>query len=309
MLPIWVVAAESKVQGSGMKKFSDDHSRVVILGAGRGGSAMIDLLLQDGLVEIVAVVDHESESLGIKRANELHIPTYTDLEEALLASAPCIVFNLTGNEAMEEVVSNILGTGAVVGGMEARLMWRMVNDLREAKDKLEFQATHDELTALFNRRYMLAEMERDLNKVVRYHIPFSLALIDLDHFKAVNDTYGHAAGDIVLKHVTSLLKTSARNVDVIGRWGGEEFLILLPHIGADDAKCAVEKWLATVRSKPVPVSSVTSITPSFSAGVVTFQKTDMSPDIQEVIDTLLARADESLYAAKHAGRGCVVGDA
>jgi len=292
-----------------MRKLRDDPSRVVILGAGSGGAAMMELLMQEDLVEIVAVVDHELEALGIKRAAELEIPVYTDIEEALLASAPCVVFNLTGNEMVEAVASDILGTGAVIGGMEARLMWRMVNDLHEAKNKLEFQATHDELTGLFNRRHMLVEMERELNQVIRYHLPFSLALIDLDHFKRVNDTHGHAVGDAVLKHVSDKLKTSARNVDIIGRWGGEEFLVLLPHSWADDAKRAVEKWLTAVKSESVPVSSGVEVSVSFSAGVATFERCDESSDIQVVIDTLLARADESLYAAKHAGRGCVIGDA
>ncbi len=291
-----------------MKKLRDDPSRVVILGAGSGGSAMIDLLSQEDLVEIVAVVDHESEAIGIRQARELQIPVYTDIEKALLASAPCVVFNLTGNEMVEAVASDILGTGAVIGGMEARLMWRMVNNLHEAKAKLQFQATHDELTGLYNRRHMLTEMERELNQVIRYHVPFSLALMDLDHFKRVNDTHGHAAGDAVLKHVAGLVKSSARNVDIMGRWGGEEFLVLLPHIGAVDAKHAVEKWLEAVCSEPVSISSEVSITPSFSAGVATFRKSDMSSDIQEVIDALLARADERLYVAKSEGRRCVVGD-
>jgi len=291
-----------------MTHLRDDPSRVVILGAGQGCLAMMDLFTREDLVDIVGVIDHGEDAPGLKRAAELQIPIYNDIEEGLKASAPCVAFNLTGNEMVEAVASDILGTGAVVGGMQAKLMWRMVNDLREAKDKLEFQATHDELTGLFNRRHMVAEMERELNQVIRYHVPFSLALIDLDHFKRVNDTYGHAAGDIVLKHVASLVKKSARNVDIMGRWGGEEFLILLPHVGSDDAKRAVEKWLHAIRSKAVSVSSESSVTLSFSAGVATFQKSDISSDIQEVIDTLLARADERLYVAKSEGRGCVVGD-
>ena len=291
-----------------MRKLRDDPSRVVILGAGSSGAAMMELLLQEDLVEIVAVVDRDPEAKGMKRAVELDIPVYTEIEEGLLVSAPCVVFNLTGNEMVEAVASDILGTGAVIGGMEAKLMWRMVNDLHETKNKLEFQATHDELTGLFNRRHMLVEMERELNQVIRYHLPFSLALIDLDHFKRVNDTHGHAIGDAVLKYVSDKLKTSARNVDIIGRWGGEEFLVLLPHSRADDAKRAVEKWLAAVKSESVPVSSEVEVSVSFSAGVASFERCDESSDIQVVIDTLLARADESLYAAKHAGRGCVVGD-
>lgn len=291
-----------------MKHLRDDPHRVVILGAGGGGLAMIDMLSQEDLVEIVAIVDYDPAAAGVQRANELRIPVYTDMEEGLRASAPCVAFNLTGNEMVEAVASDILGTGAVIGGLEARLMWRMVTNLHEAKDKLEYQATHDELTGLYNRRHMLAEMERELNQVIRYHVPFSLALIDLDHFKRVNDTHGHAAGDTVLKHVAGLLKKNARNVDITGRWGGEEFLVLLPHSGAGDARVAVEKWLDAVASDPVFISSELSITQTFSAGVATFGEGDALPDIQEVIDRLVARADEHLYNAKSAGRRLVVGD-
>lgn len=122
----------------------------------------------------------------------------------------------------------------------------------------------------------------------------------------MNDTYGHAAGDVVLKYVSELLKKSARTTDVIGRWGGEEFLVLLPHSTAGDALKAVEKWLADVSHKPVSIPSGESISVAFSAGVSAFKKEDASAPVNEIIDMLLARADERLYEAKHAGRACVI---
>lgn len=291
-----------------MKHLRDDPSRVVILGAGSGGLAMLELLSQESLVDVVAVVDHNPDAEGMILAAKLKISTYTDVEKALVSSAPCVAFNLTENEMVEAIASDILGTGAVIGGLEAKLMWRMVTNLHDAKDKLEYQASHDELTGLYNRRHMLKEMERELNQTMRYKVPFSLVLIDLDHFKRVNDTYGHAAGDAVLKCVSRLLKKSARTTDVIGRWGGEEFLVLLPHSTAEDALKATEKWLADITLQPVAIPSGESVPVAFSAGVAAFKQDDASSSINEVIDRLLARADERLYKAKHAGRACVVGD-
>ncbi|MDX8403298.1 MAG: diguanylate cyclase [Mariprofundaceae bacterium] len=291
-----------------MKRLRDDPSRVVILGAGSDGLAMLELLSKERLVDVVAVVDYNPDAPGMACAAKLGVPTHTDIEKALVSNAPCVAFNLTGNEMVEAIASDILGTGAVIGGLEAKLMWRMVTNLRDAKDRLKFQASHDELTNLYNRRHMLKEMERELNQVMRYDVPFSLVLIDLDYFKNVNDTHGHAAGDVVLKYVAQLLKKGARTTDVIGRWGGEEFLVLLPHSTAGNASQAVEKWLKDVCHQPVSIPSGETVSVAFSAGIAAFKKDDVSASLNEVIDRLLARADEHLYEAKHAGRACVIGD-
>ncbi len=290
-----------------MKRLRDDPSRAVILGAGLGGLSMLELLLQEELVDVVAIVDRNSDAPGRAKAIELGIPIFADVEEALIASAPCVAFNLTENEMVEAVAADILGAGGVIGGLESKLIWQMITDLRDAKDKLEFQATHDELTGLYNRRHMLGEMERELHRAVRHEIPFSLALIDLDHFKNINDTYGHAMGDVVLTFVAGLLNKSVRSDDVIGRWGGEEFLVLLPHCTVDDASHTVEKWLEVIRKQPVFSPSGEAIAITFSAGVAGFKKGDVSSSVQGVIDKLLGQADKYLYDAKRAGRACVMG--
>ncbi len=289
-----------------MKRLRDDPSRVVILGGGSGGTSMLEMLLQEELVEIVAVVDRDASSPGMLRALTEGIATFTDVDEALVASAPCVAFNLTGNEMVEAIAADILGAGGVIGGLEAKLMWRMVSGLQEAKRKLQFQASHDEMTKLYNRRHMLEEMERELHTAIRYKVPFSLLLIDLDHFKEVNDTHGHAAGDAVLKRVAAILKNGARASDVVGRWGGEEFLVILPHCDEDDALQAANKWLDCLRKEPVRIAPRKSIPVTFSAGIAMLKEEDASESIDEVIDTLLARADERLYAAKDAGRDCIV---
>jgi len=266
---------------------------------------MLEMLLQEELVDVVAIVDRDPKAPGLARATELGIPTYARVEDALKACAPCVAFNLTADEKIEAAASEILGKGCVIGGLETRLMWKMVTDLRQAKEKLEFQATHDELTGLFNRRHMIGELERELNQSMRYGVPLSVALIDLDQFKKVNDVHGHAAGDVVLRHVAEKLKQHARATDVIGRWGGEEFLALLPHNNLDSATHAVIKWLESLHNTPIMTPSGEKLTITFSAGVAGFRQEEAG-SVHEIMDRLLSRADERLYIGKRSGRARIV---
>jgi len=290
------------------KRLRDDPSRVVILGAGRGGMAMFETLLGEDLVDVVGIVDIDEQSPGMVLAKQENIQTYTDVETAILASAPCVVFNLTGNEMVEEVAANLLGVGGVIGGLEARLMWRMVTDLKKAKLDLEFQATHDVLTNLVNRRFMLTQMEQELDRCKRYGVSCSLVMLDLDYFKKVNDGYGHAAGDEVLKVVTEVLNTHIRGADTLARWGGEEFLVLLPHTGKKEAGMAAEKCLQMVVAQPIKLGSKLEISISFSAGVASFDELKQGATTAAMVDEMLAIVDRRLYQAKRLGRAQVVID-
>jgi len=289
-----------------MERLRGDASRIVILGAGRGGAAMLDMLDDEALTEVVAVVDYDEEALGMLKAKALGIATYTDVEEALVACAPCVAFNLTNNEMVEEIAYGVLGAGGVIGGLEARLIWRMVTDLKETKKDLEYQANHDALTGLYNRRYVMDQLQHEISQAIRYGFDCTLVLIDLDYFKRVNDTYGHAAGDAVLKQVADELQQNVRTSDVLGRWGGEEFIVLVPHTSVKDALSATQQWLAGVQKKPVVLSSGEELHVSFSAGVagLTIEK-DQS--VEEHIEKLLEEVDNYLYQAKESGRACVVG--
>jgi len=289
-----------------LNRLRDDPSRVVILGGGRGGSAMVETLCEEILVDVIAVVDIDDKSPGILLAKELGIQTFNDVEAALISSAPCVAFNLTGNEMVEEVAASILGVGGVIGGLEARLMWRMVTDLKEAKKDLEFQATHDVLTNLVNRRYMIEQVEKEIERCKRYAVPCAVVMIDLDNFKLVNDEYGHAAGDEVLRTTTDRIKANLRGADVLARWGGEEFLVLLPHTKTNAASIAAEKCLAAVEKDVIKVSDNDQIHVSFSAGVANFDELEEGLSTQASVDSLLAIADKRLYQAKHNGRAQVV---
>ncbi len=290
------------------KRLRDDPSRVVILGAGRGGSAMLETLLEEDLVEVVAMVDIDTHAQGLMLAKDHHIQTYTDVEQAILACAPCVVFNLTGNEMVEEVAASILGVGGVIGGLEARLMWRMVTDLKKAKKDLEFQASHDMLTNLVNRRFMLTQIEQELDRCRRYGATCSVVMLDLDHFKQVNDHYGHAAGDEVLKVLTSRISQHLRGADTLARWGGEEFLVLLPHTSKAEAKMAAEKCLQVIVSKEIKLGLSVHVSVSFSAGVACFDELRQEQSLKGLADEMLMLADKRLYRAKDLGRAQIISE-
>lgn len=286
----------------------DEHPRrALILGGGHGGSAMLEMLQNEELVEVVGVADRHPDAPAMLLAKENGISTYHDIERAIKDCTPCIAFNLTGNEMVEDVAAGLLGVGGVIGGLEAKLILKMVNRLRDAKEKLRFEATHDPLTGAYNRRHILATLHEGIAQSRRYDFPYSVVLIDLDHFKSVNDTYGHPAGDAVLKKIVKTLQSSIRDADILGRWGGEEFLVLLPHTPEVQATIATEKWLASVTSRPVTLPDGSRIFASFSAGVAEFSPDAANASVETEAENLLHLADGYLYQAKGAGRNCIVG--
>lgn len=290
-----------------MKRYKEDPRRVLIIGAGRSGSAVLEMLQEEELVEVVGIADIDPAAPGLAIAKQADIPTYDDFETALDACAPCVAFNLTHNEMIEHVAADILGAGAVIGGLEARLLYRMFSKLQAAKEELNFQAMHDHLTGLYNRRSLLQKMEAGIEESSRYKFPYSVALLDLDHFKSINDTYGHEAGDTVLRETTQILQSSIRNVDIIGRWGGEEFVVLLPHTQAKDAIRAVKHWLDKLADSPIDLGDGAKRHITFSAGVACYEGEPAEGSLGEEADRLLAIADQYLYQAKQAGRRCVIG--
>lgn len=170
------------------------------------------------------------------------------------------------------------------------------SQLMDFKARLEVVARTDLLTGLANRWEIMARLEGEQSRTTRYGTTFSLLICDLDFFKEINDTYGHCAGDKVLKAIADSLRLSLRNEDFCGRWGGEEFLIMLPETGLAQAGVVAEKLLAAVRDACV-VWEEQTISVTMSAGVGEF-KTGMN------IDQCIKQVDDALYSAKHSGRNC-----
>jgi len=288
-----------------MKILKEDPHRAVILGAGDGGTAILEMLLDERLVSVVGIVDTNPEAAGLIIARKHGVAVYDSVEQALQDCAPCVAFNMTGNEMIEVVAAELIGAGGIIGGMEARLMHNMITNLKEAKQELHYQASHDPLTGLYNRRYMLEQMHQGISQALRYHHPYTIVMLDLDHFKQVNDQYGHAAGDLVLVHLAGLLKGNVREADVPSRWGGEEFVILLPHTDIDGARRAAEQWLAQMNDSSVLLDQERSVCITFSAGIASLDMETECRDINVILEKLLHEADERMYAAKAQGRNRV----
>ena len=173
------------------------------------------------------------------------------------------------------------------------------DELIRAREALREQATHDNLTCLWNRAGVLDIMERELNRAQREGTPLGLIMADLDHFKGVNDTYGHLAGDAVLLEAARRMLSSVRPYDSIGRYGGEEFLVVLPGCDALDAVNHAERLRACISAEPIQTPQE-SIPVTLSLGVAAAEET-----IEADLDSLLRTVDAALYRAKNRGRNRV----
>jgi len=163
-------------------------------------------------------------------------------------------------------------------------------------------ATTDALTGLSNRRAFIDWGSREVARCTRYGDPFSLTLLDVDHFKQVNDRYGHAAGDAVLAAVSCLMGKIVRSCDVVARWGGEEFVVALPSTSLEGATLVAERIRAALEAHPIkdPTGQILTVTASFGVAAL---------EAGETLDQVVDRADRAMYAAKSAGRNRVLSTA
>jgi len=172
--------------------------------------------------------------------------------------------------------------------------------LEEANRELERLALRDGLTGVYNRRFFEEAMRSSMAQAIRYGSPLSLIMLDVDHFKKVNDAYGHPVGDAVLKEVANLLSNGqgvGRASDVVARYGGEEFVIILPRTDKQGAAILAARLRARIARAPVSVEgSAEGVAITASLGVATF------PDDGADADTLVRMADEALFCAKQGGR-------
>ena len=170
--------------------------------------------------------------------------------------------------------------------------------LLESQAALQHAATHDRLTGLWNRGTIVDHLDAQLNRTRREGAATSVLLVDIDHFKRINDTYGHAAGDQVLCEVSRRIRSQLRAYDAAGRYGGEEFLVVLPGADASNAKVAAERIREGVNSTPVTGTSF-SHEISVSIGLA------CTDDVGFELPALIHVADQALYRAKAAGRNRV----
>ncbi len=181
----------------------------------------------------------------------------------------------------------------------ARRILDLQAELVRAREALRVQATHDALTGIWNRRAILDALGSELSRAIRGSSPLGVSLCDLDHFKRVNDSHGHATGDVVLQEAVRRMESEMRAYDSIGRYGGEEFLIVLPNCDEQRACGQVERLRAAVSREPIPYESG-AVTVTASFGVTAWM-----PGATATPESLIHAADDALYQAKDTGRNRV----
>jgi len=177
---------------------------------------------------------------------------------------------------------------------------KAANDkLNKANKKLQEAADHDFLTGLYNRRFLFNFLEKELHRVERYGENLSIMMFDVDYFKAINDTYGHNNGDLVLKAMCAKATEVKRSTDLLARYGGEEFLLLMQCHTPEEAVAPMERIVHAVRNAPVPIPHGEPLAMTVTMGLA-------RAGDDEAMGSVIERADRALYRGKTAGRDCYV---
>lgn len=179
------------------------------------------------------------------------------------------------------------------------LTWRLSNQLDAVNLKLHRQATTDELTGLMNRRKIMRRLEEEFSRSSRVGEPLSLIIFDIDHFKRINDSCGHQFGDMILTRVSELMQATVRDYDLVGRIGGEEFLVVTPSTSLEDALAIAERIRERIASERIGNES-RMVHVTISGGISTMNQRE------ESLEAMIRRADDALYRAKNGGRNRVI---
>lgn len=222
------------------------------------------------------------------------------------------IIMLTGREDRElkirgleqgacDYVTKPFDPGELMARVKVQLKIKMLQDeLKKSNDLLKRLSNTDHLTQLYNRRYMMEVLEREIQRSQRKSSPISMVLMDIDHFKRVNDQYGHQDGDCVLSSIAHLAKEGLRSYDVAVRYGGEEFVLVLPETSHEEAIMVAERLRMKVEQQTFS-GDLKDLRLTISMGVATY----LSPSMTSIED-LIREADAALYRAKQGGRNRVV---
>ncbi|WP_417223237.1 diguanylate cyclase [Amphritea sp.] len=229
----------------------------------------------------------ESYHSVIRRVIGNGVPQQVEIKIPTGSSQRYLMFSIVAEE-------HETGTGALAIGRDVTLH-------HEMEQKLEKQARSDFLTQLINRRYFFELANRELTIASRYHNQLSLIMFDLDHFKQVNDTYGHAIGDLVLQRVAAISQSTLREADILARLGGEEFVVLLIQSSTEAAAQTAERLRQGIESLSIALDSeiTISVTASFGVTTVNFES---DHNVSHTINHIISEADSAMYSAKQKGR-------
>ena len=256
-----------------------------------GGARALELASQDPIPDLILLDVLMPDMSGYDVLKLLK-------EDNITAQIP-IIF-VTGKDAVEDEEYGLeLGAVDYIAKpirpsiVKARVKTHIM--LKQQHDQLVGMATHDQLTGLYNRHYLNDALSKKVAHAKRHSEPLSVIIVDIDHFKSVNDTYGHLTGDLILKAVGSAMQSGARKEDIAARFGGEEFIVLLDNCTAHDAQVKAEHLR----------SQIEALHPEEIAVTASFGVAQLQQDTQRYED-LLKNADTALYIAKEEGRNRVV---
>ena len=256
-----------------------------------GGARALELASQDPIPDLILLDVQMPDMNGYDVLKLLK-------EESTTAQIP-IIF-VTGKDAVEDEEYGLeLGAVDYIAKpirpsiVKARVKTHIM--LKQQHDQLVGMATHDQLTGLYNRHYLNDALSKKVAHAKRHSEPLSVIIVDIDHFKSVNDTYGHLTGDLILKAVGSAMQSGARKEDIAARFGGEEFIVLLDNCTAHDAQVKAEHLR----------SQIEALHPEEIAVTASFGVAQLQQDTQRCED-LLKNADTALYIAKEEGRNRVI---
>lgn len=241
----------------------------------------------------------EFGNAALNRMLESVIPAYADIimkhHQAIDGNTTDLIY-LKNGTVLEQNSCALIGEGWISGRLWS---YKDVTEKTMAEEKLKILATTDDLTGLWNRRHFMDRAEYEIAQALRHGRPLSIIQLDIDHFKKINDTHGHAAGDRALRFLAASLKEQLRSTDTIGRIGGEEFVLLFPNTGLQTACAVAEKIRTFFEANRVDYEGkILRIT--ISMGITSLRQGNRH------IDVLLREADEACYAAKDEGRNRII---
>jgi len=251
----------------------------------------LDHLVQGSLISVP--IEVSGNLLGILNISHPQVNFFSEWHERLLMVYCGLMGQLiTNNRLMHQLEGEVV--------KRTKKMEEALSQVHEIKDRYRRQSLHDELTGLFNRRYFFPQAESALAISHRYRHSLSVLIIDIDYFKKVNDTHGHQVGDKVLKKVAEKLSVSVRDCDILARFGGEEFVIVLPNTNISEGEGFAERLCQDIREMELYITD-NPLTVSVSIGVTGVNEGGYRSN-KVTIDRLLYLADKALYKAKSSGR-------
>jgi diguanylate cyclase (GGDEF)-like protein len=309
---ILIVEDDDNMAGLERRLLEKEGFRVIVTS---GGNEALKVALSDSLIDLMIIDYRLPDMSGVDLMRKINASRERAVPSIMLTAAgsESVAVSAMKLGAMDYIVKDIetvmrlpdicqeVLRKSSLAEENRQLMERLkvINDeLMESNKKLEDLSRRDDLTGLFNRRYLMEVLEHECARSRRYGTTLSFALFDLDRFKAVNDTYGHPFGDEVLRHIASVFIVRLRQTDRVFRYGGEEFGVVFADTGLDEALRVCDELREKVSASLFRKDDIT-VGIKVSAGIATMQEHMSRED-------LIEKADESLYAAKQGGRDRVV---